>query len=250
MMQIVLAQLENPAFQLLLVAVFVAGIVRGFSGFGTGMIVGPIGSALFTPKLALVILLVMDTFPTIPLVLPALKKVVWREVLPMAVGVMLVMPLGIVLLKYGDVIVLRWFFSLVIFTAVAILWSGWHYRGPRTYRISALVGGMSGFLGGVSGLSGPPPIIYWMAARTGAGLVRANLIILFSISEVISIAGYYIASIITWEGVLKGLIASPIYFVGLMIGAKLFGKASETVYRRVAFTLILMAAIISMPLFD
>ena len=82
MMQIILAQLENPAFQLLLVAIFVAGIVRGFSGFGTGMIVGPIGAALFTPKLALVILLVMDTFPTIPLVLPALKKVVWREVYP------------------------------------------------------------------------------------------------------------------------------------------------------------------------
>ena len=249
-METVLNQLENPTFQILLVTIFVAGIVRGFAGFGTGMIVGPIGSALFTPKLALVILLVIDTFPTIPLVIPALKKVVWREVLPMAFGVMLIMPTGIMFLKYGDAITLRWFFSLVIFTAVTILWSGWQYNGPRTYRVSALVGGMSGFLGGVSGLSGPPPIIYWMAARTGAGLVRANLIILFSFSELVSIVGYYLASIITWEGVLKGLIASPIYFTGLMIGAKLFGKASETAYRRVAFTLILMAAIISMPLFD
>lgn len=249
-MEIVLTQLENPTFQLLLVAVFIAGIVRGFAGFGTGMIMGPIGSALFTPKLALVILLVIDTFPTIPLIIPALKKVVWREVLPMAIGVMLLMPAGIFVLKYGDTITLRWFFSLVILTAVTILWSGWQYTGPRTYRISAMVGGMSGFLGGVSGLSGPPPIIYWMTARTGAGIVRANLIILFAISELLSIIGYYVASIITWEGVLKGLIVSPIYFIGLMIGAKLFGKASETTYRRVAFTLILMAAIVSMPLFD
>lgn len=249
-METILLHLENMQFQILLAVIFVAGIVRGFAGFGTGMIVGPIGAALFTPKLALIILLVIDTFPTLPLIPPALKKVVWREVLPMILGMMVMVPAGIMFLKFGDTITLRWFFSLVIFTAVAVLWSGWHYRGPRTYKISALVGAMSGFLGGSSGLSGPPPIVYWMAARTGAGIVRANLIILFSLAELVSIVGYYTASIITWEGIVKGLIASPIYFAGLMIGARLFGKASENAYRRVAFILILLAAIVSMPIFD
>ena len=46
----------------MLAVVTVAGVARGMSGFGTGMIVAPIAAALYSPRWALVILVVMLLF--------------------------------------------------------------------------------------------------------------------------------------------------------------------------------------------
>ena len=126
----------DAGFFVLMAAIAVAGIVRGFSGFGTGMIV---------------ILLVIDSLPMIPLIVGAVKKVKLRELVPVAAGYGLFMPLGIWFLKTGDTETLRWFMSAVIFVAVAVLWSGWYYHGPRNVPVRLAVGGMSGFLGSAAG---------------------------------------------------------------------------------------------------
>ena len=46
------------------------------------------------------------------------------------------------------------------------------------------------------------------------------------------------------------LIVGPVYCVGLFIGARMFGVASETLFRRVCYSLIALAAIVSLPALD
>ena len=159
--------LADPAFQIVILAVVIAGVARGFSGFGTGMIVAPIAAAMYSPQVALILLVVMDSWPSAVPAIQARKKVQWGEVLPIVFGFVLALPLGIAFIKYGDAITLRWFISAIILVAVSVLWSGWQYRGPRNFPISASVGAMCGFLGGSTQIPGPPAIIYWMATRTG-----------------------------------------------------------------------------------
>ncbi|QKV20756.1 sulfite exporter TauE/SafE family protein [Oricola thermophila] len=228
----------------------VAGIVRGFSGFGTGMIIGPVGAMTFGPQAAIVILLVIDSLPMLPLILSALKKVSLRELLPVAAGYGLILPLGIWFLKTGDTVTLRWFMSLVILVAAAILWSGWVYRGPRNLAVRIGVGGISGFLGGAAGVSGPPVILYWMALSTGAGLVRANLLVYFALAQVLSGTGLVVAGIVNRESLMLGLVCAPLYLVALLVGARLFGLASESTYKRVALLIVIAAAIMTLPVLD
>lgn len=249
-MVIILQIISDPAFQLVLIAVTIAGIARGFSGFGTGMIVAPIAAALFSPQIALILLVVMDSWPSMVPAIQARKKVQWGEVLPIIAGFIVALPFGIAFIKYGDPITLRWFISIIILIAVAVLWSGWQYRGPRNTPISATVGAMCGFLGGATQIPGPPAIIYWMATRTGAGIVRANILMLFLITEFISMGGYWLGGLFNWNAALKGIMASPIYFIGIIIGSRLFSLASETTYRRITFMLILCSAVLSLPLLD
>ena len=239
----------DAGFFVLMAAIAVAGIVRGFSGFGTGMIVVPVASMTFGPKVAIVILLVIDSLPMIPLIVGAVKKVKLRELVPVAAGYGLFMPLGIWFLKTGDTETLRWFMSAVIFVAVAVLWSGWYYHGPRNVPVRLAVGGMSGFLGSAAGIGGPV-ILYWMALRTGAGFVRANLIIYFAITSVFSAVGLFLADLITRQTVTQGLLYTPVYLAGLMIGAHLFGFSSEATYKRIALTIVLAAAILTLPALD
>ena len=249
-MNIISNILADPAFQTVLLAVVVGGIARGFAGFGTGMIVIPIAAAMYSPQVALIFMVVMDSWPSTLPTFQARHKVQWREVLPILFGFILALPLGIAFIKYGDPITLRWFISTIILVAVSVLWSGWQYRGRRDFPISAGVGAMCGFLGGSTQIPAPPAIIYWMATRTGAGIVRANILMLFMITEFVSMGGYWLGGLFSWDAALKGILASPVYFISIMIGSALFKLASEKIYRTITFVLILCSAVLSLPLLD
>ena len=89
-----------------------------------------------------------------------------------------------------------------------------------------------------------------MALRTGAGFVRANLIIFFAITSVFSATGLFFAGLVTRQAVTQGALYAPVYLAGLTIGARLFGFSSEATYKRIALTIVLSAAILTLPALD
>ena len=100
-----------PALDMTLAAVLVtlllAGLVRGFSGFGTGMVAIPVLAAAHDPVTAVVVVAIVDSLPQLPAALPVLKYARWREVLPLAAGAILLLPAGLAVLRLGDPLVLR-----------------------------------------------------------------------------------------------------------------------------------------------
>ncbi|MEM7216538.1 MAG: sulfite exporter TauE/SafE family protein [Pseudomonadota bacterium] len=244
------AMFVETSMLVVMAIVFITGIVRGFSGFGSGMIIGPSTAALFSPATSLAMLTILDAIPTLTLVWGARKSVNWREIIPIVIGYALLVPLGVWVLKTGDPTVLRWFISISILIAVAILWSGWKYTGQRTSPVSFAFGGLGGFMGTAAALPGPPVLVYWLASSAKAITVRANMIYYLFLTDLIVILGYFIGDIYTAESVLRGLVCIPLYFVGILIGTSFFAGASEQLYRRIAFIMILISAITSLPLLD
>jgi len=230
--------------------VLTAGLVRGFSGFGTGMIVAPAVSAIYSPQTALVLIFIIDSIPALPVVIPETKRCNWRELWPIIIGALLFLPLGLYVLKTGDENSLRWFITLTIFVAILALWSGWKYTGPRGNITSFLVGSLSGFLGGVAALPGPPAILYWMASKLSTTMIRSNTMVFLFAIDILTGVGLFLGNMFTSEAIFKGVLAAPIYLIGLLVGKKLFGFASEITYKRLAFAIILLSAISSMPLLD
>jgi uncharacterized protein len=229
---------------------FVAGLVRGFSGFGSAMIYVPAASLITGPQTAVIILWTMDTIPSLPIVMPALKKTEWKSVLPVAAGYAATVGFGVWLLKHGDTELLRWLISGFILVTVAILWSGWRYHGARPLPLSLAVGGVSGVFGGAAALSGPPVLVYWLAGDDPAWRFRANTIILFFITTLFSGIAMFAAGLFHTKAVVAALICAPVYGLGLVLGQRLFGRTSEAAYRRAAFAIILAVAIVTLPLFD
>lgn len=234
----------------LVAVVFIAGIARGMSGFGSGMIVAPVAGAAYGPTAALVILLILDSLPTVPITIPAMRIAHWHEVLPAFVGLFLLYPLGVFILVHGDVTTLRWIIALAIFSSVGVLAAKYRYRGPRNLATSLGAGGVAGVLSGIAAIPGPPVIAYWMASDFPAAIVRANLLSFFALEAVISAIILGAAGLLEWSVVMIGIICAPFYFVGLTIGGRLFHRASESTYRLVTFALILLSAFLALPLFD
>jgi uncharacterized membrane protein YfcA len=235
---------------MLLATILIAGVARGLSGFGTGMIVAPVAGALYGPKAALVVIVIIDSLPAIPVTIPALRIARWGEVLPVTLGLLVLFPAGIWLLTNGDEHTLRWLICAAILTCVLALWSGWRYSGPRNAATSFGVGGVAGVLSGIAAIPGPPVIAYWIAGGFPAAIVRANLLTLFLLGEFVSIGNLWIAGLFEREVVMRGLLATPFYFAGILIGWAMFARSGEHLYRLVTFGLIVLAALLALPVFD
>ncbi|WP_417687031.1 sulfite exporter TauE/SafE family protein [Roseibium sp.] len=235
---------------LLCVILFVAGVVRGFAGFGAGMIFMPIATSLIFPPTAAASFLFLDFVIAMPLVVRAVRICDWGTILPAVAASVIFVHAGTWFLANGDVLMLRWIIFFIVTGLLLLLASGWRYHSRPTRPVSFGVGAVAGVLGGISQVSGPPVVAFWLASAKEPMIVRANLIVFFALASVGTIVAYLINGFFTIEVVHLLLPAIPAYGIGLYLGSKGFGKADPKLYRRIAYSLIALAAISSMPALD
>jgi uncharacterized membrane protein YfcA len=227
-----------------------AGLVRGFSGFGSALIYMPLVAAVYDPRVAAVTLLLIDTVGAAPFAVRAFPQCTWREVLPIFLSAAIAIPFGTMALLVVDPTVLRWFIALLVLSLLAVLISGWRYRGTPRLPVTVGVGLFSGFGGGAVQIAGPAVIIYWLGGGNPAATVRANLLVYFLLTDVLLCVVYYLQDLFTPDTVALALLLAVPFFLATAAGAYFFHGASELLYRRIAYAIIAAAALVSMPLLD
>lgn len=228
----------------------VAGCARGFSGFGGALIFVPVASSVVGPKLAVPLLLIVDIVLTPGLIPKAWRNADRPNVVVMAVGAALGIPIGTYLLIHVDGTIIRWAIVGIVVVLLALLMSGWRYHGRPHSVLTAAVGLTSGLFSGAAQVGGPPVVAYWLGGAFTPQAVRANIVLYFAISSVLSTASYLVAGLLTWESLHLSLLIGPTFALGLFTGARLFTRANETVFRRICYGLIAGAAVIGMPALD
>jgi uncharacterized membrane protein YfcA len=244
------AAIQNPRFWIALAIAVLAGVVRGFSGFGSAQIYIPLIAAVYSPRIAAVTLLLIDTFGTAPFTIRAFAHCTWREVLPMSIAAAIAVPLGTLALLVIDPIVLRWFISFLVLSLVGILALGWRYHGRPSLAVTVGVGLFSGLGAGAVQIAGPPVLIYWLSTAHNAVTLRANFLVYFLLLDLTSCAVYLWQGLITPELLALSLLLAIPFFAATAAGARFFHGASEVLYRRIAYGIIAAAALVSLPLLD
>jgi uncharacterized membrane protein YfcA len=237
-------------FYVALAIAILAGVVRGFSGFGSAQIYIPLIAAVYSPRVAAVTLLIIDTIGPAPFAVRGFAHCTWREVLPMIIAAAIAIPLGTIALLVLDPIVLRWFIAFMVLSLVAVLASGFRYHGRPRLPVTIGVGLFSGFGAGAVQIAGPPVLIYWLGTTTSAVTARANFLVYFLLLDLTSCAVYFWRGLITAELLALSLLLAIPFFVATAAGARYFHGASETLYRRIAYAIITASALVSLPLFD
>ena len=232
---------------LVLLAAALAGLVRGFSGFGAAMAFVPLASMVIPTAEAVVLLFITDTIVSLPMVLPALKKAHWREIVPLALGATLMTPVGVWVLLHLPEAPLRWMLSLTILIAVGALLSGWRHKGHLSVPGTVGVGCLSGLFGGFASLHGPPVLLFWLSGQKNAAQVRANVIAFFASLMLVSAATYSANGMFTWRLAEQSLWLLPLYGLPLWFGAFRFKRSGEVLFRRIALGLCGAAAVVALP---
>jgi uncharacterized membrane protein YfcA len=221
------ATIADPRFVLALAISVLAGLVRGFSGLGSALVYMPLMSALYGPRIAAPSMAVIDVLAAVTFVSTVWRQAAWREVLPLAVSALVAAQFGSLILKYG-----------------------WRDHGRPILVVTLAVGALSGLLGSAVQMAGPPVIVYWLGSAGEAAIVRANFVTYFAALAAGLGITYSIKGLLTSEATALALLIGPLQIASQHVGARLFPLASDRTYRILAYGVILLAALVSMPLLD
>lgn len=244
------AILDDGRFIAAVVVAMLAGVVRGFSGFGSALIYVPLIAAIYEPRIATVSFAIMDYVCVLPYALRAFPHARWHEVLPAFAAALVAVPLGTRMQNAVDPIALRWGMAVFVLVFVVLFAAGWRYPFKPSTLAASGAGALSGFAGGATQMSGPPAILYWLGSPEKATIIRANLLVFLILLGMTLLANYIWHGLMTANPIALAVLLWLPYIIALAIGALWFRGASDQSYRRIAYVIVALAALTSMPLFD
>lgn len=244
------AALAADGLWFLVLAASLAGLVKGFAGFGSAMVYMPLASTVLSPVSAFVTMVVFDVIGPLPNVPRAIRECNRREVAILAGGLCIGLPAGLAVLTRVPAEPFRWAVALTSLALLGVILSGWRYWQPRSASTVLATGVIGGGLSGSTGMAGAPALILYLAGRERTAVIRSNMILYLFLGDALSLA------LLGWGGSLLagdiwlGLVIAPVYLAGNVIGAAMFTERAERLYRTVAYVLIAASALSALPLLD
>jgi uncharacterized membrane protein YfcA len=230
---------------MLMVLAFVAGVVRGYSGFGFAMILTLGLLPTLAPKLVIPVVLLLDLIGSISL-WPRALKTFHREIgVRLIIGMWLALPLGVLALARlpeqwtapvaAGLCLLGGVLSLIKTAAPSPA------KTPATYWAMP-AGVASGLATAMASAGGPPLIVYLLRSGLPALQVRGTAIGFFAISSASSLA--LLAALNVLSPAHLELVATLLMpsLAGGVLGQWLFRRKPMPLQRVIGGLLVLMAA--------
>jgi uncharacterized membrane protein YfcA len=235
-----------PALPAIALVTLVAGLVRGFTGFGAGLVMAPLFSLVLGPSRAVPLLVALELVASARLVPEALSSVRPRTAFMLGLPACLGIPLGSVLLIHLDGDLVRRVIALVVLAFVGAMAAGWRRKRKATRVVVGVAGALSGTLTGLGGVGGPPVVLLLLSGPSSAAHNRANLIIFFALTQVAATLAFAVGGLLVAEVLWGLLILSPVFLLGTHLGASLFEPARERLYRRLSLALLAVIAVVGL----
>lgn len=227
---------------IILIAVFLGSLVVGTAGFGSAAVAGAIMLFWFVPVSAVPIL-IAASLTTQLISLGQLWHILrWRSCVPLVIGGLIGIPLGVVLLQSVDADAFRIAFGIFL-----VCWSSYVLIRPQLKLNSqnsatdVLVGMTGGITGGAIAFPGAVPAIWCTLTRNNKEEQRGTIQAFILIMQLCTL-GYLAA---------KGLISRsfipdyfkmlPVIMLGTFVGVYLYTKIDESSFRRLILLLLLIA---------
>lgn len=250
MPDIILQMPDLPGLASLVFVAFMAGVVRGFSGFGTAMIFLPMAAWILEPVWAVLAMVGMDVLSPLPAVQRAARDSKWRDLGLLLAATALMVPIGFWTLTQISPETYRYGVSTISLVLVVCLVFGLRYRGQPTVPLMLGAGGASGFLGGAAGLPGPPVILLYMASQASVARVRATTLLFLVGFDFIFLGTFLATGRFELAPFLLGLCLGVPGAAGVWLGQLIFDPTREALYRNIAYGVVTCVAILGLPIWD
>jgi uncharacterized membrane protein YfcA len=190
--------MENPLYflpenyLLIVLVILFSGFIRGFLGFGSGLITIPILSYLYSPIFAMVFNIAIEIPATIYLTYVGAKSCKFKEISPMFFAMMLTIPIGTIFLISVNEQLIKIIMSILVIFFVILIATGWKLKASITKYVLTISGVISGLMQGATGMGGPPYATVLLSKGDNDEVTRGNILIMSTgivISAIISL--YY-----------------------------------------------------------
>ncbi|WP_374381576.1 sulfite exporter TauE/SafE family protein [Dongia sp.] len=230
---------------LVFATVFMAGLLRGFTGFGFALAAVPVITLFVEPAAVIPAIPIVAMVAGAEQLRRAWRTANWHAIGRLLVGATLGAPFGTVALTYLPANIMRALIGLVLLLAVLALWRGYRFKQRPPTGAQIGIGLASGILNGATAMGGPPVILFFLASPEGVAIGRASLLVYFFFISAWSIVTQSVMGLVDPKTVVLALLMIPVMAVGNLIGDRLFNRTKAATYQRVALGFLMLIAILA-----
>ena len=225
-------------------AVFLAAIVRGFSGFGFSLLAISGLTFIYAPAEVVPTVFLLEIAASLHMLPSIWNEIQWRSLVPLIVGCLIATPIGAYALASVPAGPMQIALSIFVLVSVGVLWSGYTLKSAPGFTAATGVGAAAGLFNGAFGIGGPPVIVFYFASPAGVAAGRASLIAYFLATDAIGLANLSVRELLTREAVIKATLLLPALLAGVWVGARAFKSVDEAAFRKIMLIIMVVLAIV------
>lgn len=228
------------------VVIMIGSLAQGVTGFGLAVFGLPALMLLMDPKSAVVMALLLNFLLSAGILLVSRKDVDLRYAIPLTIGSVLGVPLGVGLLLIipSESLKILVILLVLIFLLPQIL--GFVKPIRRDQLLAWVVGGVSGVLQSATGLGTPPTALFLSNQGVTKDKYRAGMALRTTVSALFSIIVIAPSGIMTSTLLWKALAISPALIIGFVLGCYLSNRMPEVIFTRLTLLLVASAVLLNL----
>ena len=223
--------------------VFVAGIFRGFAGFGSALLVVPALAYVYGPAQAIVIEVIIEIPVALGLVFGALKHAERKAVLPMLSMFVIFVPTGALFASMIDPQPLKIAISILVLAMLVVIAQQKRLAAFITPTGTYLAGAFAGLTQGMTAIAGPVFATAILARGAPSQQARANIVCLAGGLIGLACLSFWAVGLMTWATVAYAILAMPALMLGVWVGARLFNRLSDWNLRPIMLGFVAITAL-------
>ena len=223
----------------------VAGVVRGYSGFGGPALMALVLTQFFNPLSVLTKVVIIDAVSYLLLVPSTVREFERRLVTVVTMATLLGLPIGVYLLTVTDPVVMKRAVAGAVAVCVVIMLLGVRFQARPPTVVQVLVGIIAGVVLGATYIA-LVAVIFFFALPDSGARSRANTVFWGIILVCVLIALHLVLGNVTVDDLWRAALLGVFYLAGTGVGVWWFRRTGERGFRRVVHWLLLGFAAIGL----
>lgn len=239
--------MDNPIlqFSLVIIITFFASFIQRVSGFGFGIF-----AMTFLPYImsayteANVLSSMLSMLLSLAVSIRMFRHIHWKNIIFPLIGSMVFTFISVSFMKGQADTLMRLLLgiALILLSLYFLIFSGKVHIRPTWYG-GLVAGSLSGILGGLFSMGGPPVVIYYMESEKQPAHYMATIQAYFTISNIYSIgvkvsAGFVTSNVLACFAIgLVGVVA------GLVVGGRVFDKMDGPKIKKAVYIIMALSGV-------
>ena len=234
-------------FQLILLfGAFLAGVVQGATGFGSGIVLNAFWLHILEPSAAISLNIISCLFVSALPIYKLRKTLDFSKLKSFVIFGVIGIPTGLVLLTLTEPTIFKTTVGFIL-----VLFSIWKFRSNNIFinftsspSLDKLVGFISGILGGFAALGGILPTIWVNLQKLPKNTQRGTYEPFIFITSIVAVVSFYFAGLLNLDIFYYFLMVLPALIIGSLIGVKIYSFIDEDLFKKVILSLIFLAGLV------
>ncbi len=232
---------DPPLFVFALLLVGTSAVIQGTTGFGFNILVVPLLSLFFDPKVVIPTVIIHNIVLDGLVLATAWQSANLRRIWVLVLAGVLGTPVGVLLLSIINPEPLRVAIGLVVvLTGIALL-LGFRRTIANELVASGVAGSLGGTMNSLVGMAGPPVILLFANQGMAPEEFRANIVTYFTIITVLAIASFWAKGSLDADVLTLAAVTMPATVLGVLLGIRLHSRVSGEQFLRASLFLVVLA---------